>query len=384
MAPLAQDMSLPAFPSLAEYFDTDIRTIQFTLVTVLAGSTVGQFLGGPVSDALGRMRVGLIGCLLFALCSFGIAVTDNFTLLLWLRFAQGFAAGAAGVVVSAIISENYHGKDSARAMLAVTMVMMGVPLVAPMIGTLLLKLSDWHTIFYFYGFYGILIGLIVHLNTPPQRLRPSSPERRNLFTGVKRMFANYRTILSKPLGRVYLMGMGLNVCVYVMFATTASFIYMEYLGAPLEIFPLLIGANTASLLIGNRAGAYLLRKIEPARVCTLGSRALAASCLSLAIAVIFFEINLPAMVAFILLISASIPMSGPVASSIFMELYDANAGTASASMGVARVAISMLGGFVVTILHNGTLYPTAFCMLAAAVGAMLCFRLGEKRLAAAQ
>ena len=373
VAPLATDTYLPAFPSLAEYLGVSIATIQYTIVVFMLGSTLGQFFGGPLSDSIGRLRVALIGCILFSLASLAIAATIDLQLLLWARAAQGFSAGAAGVVVSAIISENYSGKESARIMSTVTLVIMGVPLVAPLIGTFLLKMGDWHSIFYFLAAYGAVVGLIVWANTPKKRLRPVSKARRNIVTGLKRMLTNYRAVLAKPIGRLYLVAMGLNVTVYMIFATSASFVYMSYLGASLEMFPFLIGANTISLIIGNRFGVYLLRHYEPYRVCMIGSCILAFLCLLLLLAVTFLEPTLYLIVGLIIVAAGAIPISGPIASSVFMQLYDKNAGTASASMGIARVAIGMLGGLVVTIAHNGTLYPMAILMFIVSVVGAFCF-----------
>jgi DHA1 family bicyclomycin/chloramphenicol resistance-like MFS transporter len=373
VAPLATDTYLPAFPSLAEYLGVSIATIQYTIVVFMLGSTFGQFLGGPLSDSIGRLRVALIGCILFSLASLAIASTIDLQLLLWARAAQGFSAGAAGVVVSAIISENYSGKESARIMSTVTLVIMGVPLVAPLIGTFLIKMGDWHSIFYFLAAYGALVGLIVWANTPQQRLRPASKQRRNIVTGLKTMLANYRAVLAKPIGRLYLVAMGLNVTVYIIFATSASFVYMSYLGASLDLFPFLIGANTISLIIGNRFGVFLLRHYEPYRVCMIGSCILAFLCFQLLLTVTFLEPTLYLIVGLIIVAAGAIPISGPIASSVFMQLYDKNAGTASASMGIARVAIGMLGGLVVTIAHNGTLYPMAILMFIVSVFGAYCF-----------
>ena len=238
----------------------------------------------------------------------------------------------------------------------------------------------WPAIFYFLSIYGLIVAAVVLLYTPKQRLRPAEKEKRNLLTGLKTMLVNYAAVLAKPAGRLYLAGMGMNISVYMVFATSASFAYMEYLGASLELFPFLLGANTISLIFGNRLGSYLLKSREPSEVCILGSTAMALSCAALVAYLILFDPQLYVVVGFILLIAASIPMSGPISSAIFMQLYDKNAGTASASMGVSRVLFGMLGGFVVTWLYNGTLMPMAGLMLLIALPANLFFRLGAKEL----
>ena len=361
------DTYLPAFPTIAQNLGVSIATVQYTLVSFMLGSTIGQFFSGPLSDSIGRLRVALMGCVLFSLSSLAIAISPDLELLLILRGLQGFAAGSASVVVSAIIAENYTGKESARMMSSVTLVILGVPLLAPLIGTFLLKSGDWRYIFYFLAAYSGIVAMLVWANSPKKRLRPITAEKRDIARSTRTLFTNYRAVLAKPIGRVYLIAIGMNIAVYSAFATSASFAYMSYLGASLELFPFLIGANTISLVIGNRVGVLLLRNHEPHTVCMIGSLVLAFFCTALLIMVSFFEPSLYAVVGMIVLAAGAIPMSGPIASAVFMQLYDKNAGTASACMGVARVMFGMLAGFVVTLLHNGTLYPMAITMFTIAI-----------------
>ena len=161
VAPLALDTYLPAFPAIADHLGVSIATVQFTLVTFWLGSSLGQFIGGPLSDSIGRLRVALAGTIVFTLASLAIVATVDLQLLLVARAVQGLSAGAAGVVVSAIISEHYSGKDSARIMASVTLVILGVPLVAPLVGTLLIKLGGWPYVFYFLAAYGAVLSMVV-------------------------------------------------------------------------------------------------------------------------------------------------------------------------------------------------------------------------------
>ena len=116
MGPLAMDTYLPAFPTIATYLAVDIQLVQYTLVSFLLGSTLGQFFGGPLSDAIGRFRVALMGSVLFIVASILIALTIDHSTFVIARSLQGFSAGSAAVVVSALIVENYDGKEAARMM----------------------------------------------------------------------------------------------------------------------------------------------------------------------------------------------------------------------------------------------------------------------------
>ena len=66
VAPLAIDMYLPAMQVMATSLQTDIHRVELSNSTFLSGYAVGQLIGGPMSDRLGRKPVIFIGLTLFA------------------------------------------------------------------------------------------------------------------------------------------------------------------------------------------------------------------------------------------------------------------------------------------------------------------------------
>ena len=59
LAPLSMDACKPALPDMATHFGVDIVAVNLTLTTYMLGNALGQFLGGALSDHLGRRPVGL-------------------------------------------------------------------------------------------------------------------------------------------------------------------------------------------------------------------------------------------------------------------------------------------------------------------------------------
>ena len=59
--PMSLDLYLPAFPSVAEAFDTDVSAVQLTMTTFLIGIASGQILWGPTADRFGRRRPLIVG-----------------------------------------------------------------------------------------------------------------------------------------------------------------------------------------------------------------------------------------------------------------------------------------------------------------------------------
>ena len=55
--PLSMDLYLPAFPQMAELFDTSPAMVQLTLTMNVIGLVIGQLVFGPLTDAHGRRRI---------------------------------------------------------------------------------------------------------------------------------------------------------------------------------------------------------------------------------------------------------------------------------------------------------------------------------------
>ena len=60
LGPFSLDMYLPGLPALGRDLHGSESAVQLTLTGCLVGLGVGQLLGGPLSDAIGR-RAPLIG-----------------------------------------------------------------------------------------------------------------------------------------------------------------------------------------------------------------------------------------------------------------------------------------------------------------------------------
>ena len=93
-----------------------------TLTMTLVGMAVGQVLGGPVSDRLGRKLPILLGMLGFLVSAVVCSVVQDIEIFLFFRLIMGLS-GAFGIVISrAVARDTEEGPELMRFMALLMMV----------------------------------------------------------------------------------------------------------------------------------------------------------------------------------------------------------------------------------------------------------------------
>jgi EmrB/QacA subfamily drug resistance transporter len=104
-----------ALPAIARDFHVGVAGLQWVINGYLLTLSALMLLGGALGDRFGRPRVFAIGCLAFALASFGCALAPGLNLLVVLRAVQG-AAGALLVPNSlAMLDTAFEGEERGAA-----------------------------------------------------------------------------------------------------------------------------------------------------------------------------------------------------------------------------------------------------------------------------
>ena len=161
LGPFVTDFYLPAFPNLVTYFDTTASQVQLSLTFSMIGLAVGQIFLGPVSDKFGRKRPLVISMFFFVLSSIGCVFSPSIEIFILARFIQGFS-GAGGIVISkSIATDLYGGKDLAKFFSILACVQGLAPICAPVLGGLLLLVTNWRGIFGLLVLIGILLLLVL-------------------------------------------------------------------------------------------------------------------------------------------------------------------------------------------------------------------------------
>ncbi|EKT4524678.1 multidrug effflux MFS transporter [Pseudomonas putida] len=375
--PLAIDFYLPAFPAMAHAFATDEKHVQTTLAAYFLGLSLGQLAYGPVADRFGRRKPLLFGITLFTLASLACAYAPNLDTLILARFVQALG-GCAGMVLSrAIVSDKCDAVASAKVFSQLMLVMGLAPILAPMLGGVLVNLAGWQSIFLALSLFSAACLLAVSLGLP-ESLPADMP--RQPLSGALRQYL-------RLLGDRVFLGHALTggVAIAGMFAYIAGspFVFIKLYGVPAEHYGWLFGSNAAGFILMAQVNARLLAKRGPA---FLLARAvwlyLAAALVMLAVAALHPAQLWPLLLPLFVCI-ASLGCIIPNASACAMSGQGARAGSASALMGCLQFSVAAGAAALVGVLHDGSAVPMALvislCGALVVSVAMLTRRLQARR-----
>lgn len=373
LAPLAIDAYLPAFPSMAADLDVSVQHIELTVSLFLAGFALGQLTGGPFSDHYGRRTAIFTGLILFILGTFGILISPQIETVWIARFVQAFGGGISVVNSAAIVRDLYRGADSARAMSKIAAIMMVAPMLAPVLGSLLLHIGNWRGIFLVLLVYAITLLLTLRLKLPETRQQQDFPA----ISPLQR----YLQVMRHRQALGFLVSVAFSFAAMFAFITGAAGVYMQHFGASASIFPLLFGANVVVLLICNHINIRIVHRFTPQRLLATAQWAQwFIGCVLLA-ATWLIDLQLwqlvPAMMLFIGL--QGFVISNGMASTI--EYFPQSAATATALVGASGFALGGLSGALLSVFGDGSPVPmVAIMTLSVLTGILLRILLHRKPL----
>ncbi|MFL1528615.1 multidrug effflux MFS transporter [Pseudomonas sp. O230] len=375
--PLAIDFYLPAFPAMALAFGTDEQHVQLTLAAYFLGLSIGQLMYGPVADRFGRRIPLLAGVGLFTVASLACAYAPNLEWLLGARFVQALG-GCAGMVISrAIVSDKCDAVGSAKVFSQLMLVMGLAPILAPMLGGLLVNTTGWQSIFLVLTGFSALAALAVALGLSESM--PADVPRQPLSGALRQ----YGRLLSDPVYLGHALTGGIAIAGMFAYIAGSPFVFIKLYGVPAEHFGWLFGTNAAGFILVAQVNARLLAKRGPA---FLLARTvwiyLAAGLALLAVSSLHTEQLWPLLIPLFICI-ASLGCILPNASACAMNGQGARAGSASAMLGCLQFSVAAGAASLVGILYDGSAMPMAMvislCGILVVSIAMLTRRLQNAR-----
>ncbi|MFD4560442.1 multidrug effflux MFS transporter [Streptomyces sp. NPDC058469] len=369
--PLSMDMYLPALPAVTRSLHAPAATVQLTLTACLAGMALGQLVVGPMSDKLGRRRPLLTGLAVYVVATALCAIAPNVESLVAFRLVQGLA-GAAGIVIArAVVRDLYDGVAMARFFSTLMLVSGVAPIVAPLVGGQILRVTDWRGVFVILTFVGTALAVLVWTRLP-ETLAPADRHAGGTAEALRSM----RGLLADLPFTGYMLTGGFTFAALFAYISASPFVVQEIYGASPQTFSLLFGINSVGLVaVGQINGKLLVGRVSMDKALGAGLAVvvLAATALLLMATGTFGAVGLLPVAAALFVLMSAMGVTLPNAQTLALMRTRHSAGSASALLGTSSFLIGAVASPLVGIAGEHTAVPMAVVQLVAALVAVACF-----------
>lgn len=375
--PLSTDLYLPGIPSLARNLHATASEAQLTLTACFVGLGLGQLVAGALSDKFGRRGPLLVGLVGFTITSLLCAASPSILILIILRVLQGVAASAGIAIARAIVRDLHSGIEAAK-FFSLLMLVTGIaPILSPVIGAQLLRISSWRATFIFLVFVGVMLFATVAVG-----LRETLPRELRRGDALKSSVTFMRSALHDRLFIGYAVTSGLATAALLTYIAGSPFVIEDIYNVSPQLFSLIFACNAGGLVIVSQINRRILGRFSPEFLLTFGAAMSALAGISL-FAVAAVDVHeIWAILPLFFVIVSSVGVITPNATALAMTHYPRQAGSASAVLGVVQFGLAGLAAPLAGISGAKTALPLSTILAVLGVLAIGSLILSARREAA--
>ncbi|ANP77889.1 MFS transporter [Vibrio crassostreae 9CS106] len=355
---------LPALPLIASDLSATQVDVQLLVTLFLVGFGLSQLFYGPMSDAVGRRPIFLLGQGVYLIGTVVCVVfSDNMTALEVGRLLQGLGAGSASVLGRSVLRDSYDGSQLTKALSYISITASIMPIIAPVFGGWISFHLGWQAVFLF-----VLLYLLAIFTLGYFVLHETLPYGKSRFDACQ-VVNNYGRLLTN---RQVLTSASYNWMSYMASLVSLSlfpFLMQEQLGLTAAEYGSLMIVPSAGLLIGSVALNLLNRRFSTPQLMSLAILIILASGTWL----LTHELSIFNLVWAFTWLAIAQGISFPLSISMLLEPHKKQAGAVSALSGSIQMCLAgLLGGYLVeswvtTHLQLGVFY----LIIGAAMGGVL-------------
>ncbi|WP_228851676.1 multidrug effflux MFS transporter [Aegicerativicinus sediminis] len=252
---LSIDAILPAIPNISKYLELeDFNKSQQLVTMIFLGFGVGQLVLGPLSDCYGRKRLMYFGFAIFGFASIICMTTKSFEIMILGRVLQGIGLSAPRTITVSMVRDQFSGDYMGKIISLIVMIFILVPVVAPSLGQLILKLSNWQTIYGFNLFIALAVLVWFALRQKETlSIKSRIPFKMSMFTnGIKEFLSSTPAV-------VYTIISGFIMGSFLVYLSSTQQIFHHQYGLR-EEFPMIFALLSISIGISTFLNSRLVLK----------------------------------------------------------------------------------------------------------------------------
>ncbi|MFD2514913.1 multidrug effflux MFS transporter [Pontibacter locisalis] len=362
LGPFAIDMYLPGFPAIATDLRTEISQVALSLTSYFIGISVGQLIYGPLIDRFGRKKPLIIGLIIFIVASLGCGLAPSVEWLIGLRLLLALG-GCVGMVAGRAIVRDVFPISEIPRVFSMLMLVMGVaPIIAPTVGGFVTASFGWRYIFVVLSAIGLAVLLIVIFLLPE-----SKGADKAVSLKPKRVLGDFISVLKNPVFLTYAFAASTAQAGIFAYITGSPFVFMEIFNLSETHYGWAFGLNAFGFIAGSQVNNLAMKRRTSEQITLQAGIVQFTAGMLLLLGSYFGFLGATGSLVLIFCYLFSLGFISPNASALALAPFARNAGSASALMGSAQMAMGAVASALVSTLHNGTAMPMAAVMAGATV-----------------
>lgn len=359
---LSTDIYLPAMPAMAKELQGDA---ELTITGFLVGFTFAQLLWGPISDSRGRKIPLFLGMLIFALGSAGCALSQSITQIVFWRIVQAFGACTGPMLARAMIRDLFSRTQAAQ-MLSTLMIIMAIaPIIGPLLGGQIIRVSSWHSIFWLLTAIGLL--MFVSLFWLPETL----PAERRRPPSIGDAFRNYYRLLK------HTVFMRFTLCVTFYYVAAYAFIagsprvYISHFGVDPQHYGWLFAVNIIGVMVISFFNRYLVYRFSLRLLLQAATTISLLALIVMAVCVREESCGIAIIVGMVFIFFSMNGIVAAVATAAALDEVPHIAGSASALIGALQYGSGIISSLLLALFSKGRPWTMTWIMLLFTAAAFL-------------
>ncbi|HCE3032841.1 TPA: MFS transporter [Vibrio parahaemolyticus] len=332
--PTAIDLYLVALPQIASDLSASESQLHIAFSIYLAGLASTMIFVGRAADYFGRKPVAMCGAVIFTLASMFVGSAETSDSFLIMRFFQGVGAACCYVVAFAILRDTLDEQKRAKVLSMLNGIICSIPVLAPVIGNLIMIKFPWPVLFTAMAMMGITIGLIACFvlkeTLPKKAKRPLLDVSEDTNESLYNHFFISRVVYTS-----------LGVAAILSYVNTSPMIVMDSIGFTRAEYSI---AMALLAMVGMTTSFSVPFALSYFKQTTLMFTAQITTLLS-AIVILAAHLNGDSSTLYMVgftLISMGFSMGFGVAMSQALSQFSRKAGLASSMLGIGQVSWSAL------------------------------------------